>query len=173
MMHKLMYFITGFLKCRIISIDDAPYLERYYAGTWFGKRYFIHRFMASDPDRGLHDHPWRWARSFILAGGYNELVLDDNKVKTIIRRAPEINYFHGDKFHRVLLPEELSGKTWTLFIHGPRDQDWGFLEYTENENGDILESVFTKANTSSERKENEHWWERKDAKTGRQIRKEQ
>lgn len=172
MMHKLMYWLTGFLKVRVIEHEGEPYLERYYAGTWFGTRYFIHRFMMSDPDRGLHDHPWLWAKSYILAGGYDELVLKHRKVVTVERRAFEINKFDGYAFHRVTMPDHLKGKTWTLFTHGPREKDWGFLEYTEKD-GLVDQNEYQKANTPAERKENEHWWQRKDAKTGRQLRQNQ
>jgi len=173
MVHKLLYFLTGFLKCRVIDCDGKPYLERYYVGTWFGKRYFIHRFMSSDPDRGLHDHPWRWAKSYILAGGYNELVLKDDMIVTKKRRAPEINKFDGRVFHRVLLPDENAGKTWTLFVHGPREKSWGFLEYTYDDiNQQIIDSKYRDVVTKEERKKNENWWKKPDAKTGREVRKE-
>ena len=66
-MNRLLLWLTGFLPCRIISEGDQPYLERYYLMTLFGWRFYIHRFVASDPDRGLHDHPWPKAYSIILS----------------------------------------------------------------------------------------------------------
>lgn len=172
MMHKIMYWLTGFLKCRIIKYNDGPYLERYYLGTIFGKRLFIHRFMASDPDRGLHDHPWEWALSLILSGGYDELIMYGKDIKVIKRRAFTINKFTGEKFHRVMLPDELVGKSWTLFIHGDRDRDWGFLNYYLDEDGHIGYTEFKKASTELERQKNKHWWQKADAKTGRELRQE-
>ncbi len=34
------------------------------------------------------------------------------------------NWLTGDDYHRVL---RLHGDTWTLFLTGPRRDDWGFL----------------------------------------------
>ena len=53
---KLLRAISDRLPCRIISDNDQPYLERYYIATLFGVRLYLHRFVGSDPDRGLHDH---------------------------------------------------------------------------------------------------------------------
>ncbi|WP_244260428.1 hypothetical protein [Burkholderia gladioli] len=57
-MRRVLYAISSRLPCRIIADGNKPYLERYYLATVFGVRFYLHRFVASDPDRGLHDHPW-------------------------------------------------------------------------------------------------------------------
>ena len=177
-MHKLLYWFTGFLKCRVIEANGKPYLERYYLCTLFGKRIFIHRFMSSDPDRGLHDHPWHWALSLILAGQYNELYLhsenlDDKQfIAMRTKKAGEFNKIEGGKFHRVMLDEEYMGKTWTMFMHGPRDREWGFLEYEKHADNSITEIEYIKADTAAERTQNQSWWKRKETKTGRQLRNE-
>src|SRR6218665_2864936 len=52
-MSRLLYWLSGLLPCRIISDNCNPYLERYYVGTALGVRFHPHRFVGSDPARGL------------------------------------------------------------------------------------------------------------------------
>lgn len=133
------------LPCRLIQEEGQPYLERYYVGTPLGYRIYLHRFVASDPDRGLHDHPWTWALSIILAGWYFEERRDTpNGAPRVVRG---INRLTGDTFHRVILPRDFCGglrnedaltaeemavlpaDCWSLFIHRARhSKPWGFLK---------------------------------------------
>jgi hypothetical protein len=120
-MRALIYWFTGKLRCKIIMDGESPYLERYYLGTIFDTRFYIHRFVASDPDRGLHNHPWHWAISIILIGYYFE------DTHYGLGQVKWINGLVGDSFHRVILPD---GKkdVWTLFFHhAPKAKRWGFL----------------------------------------------
>lgn len=139
MLNALLYRITGFLPCRIISDGEKPYLERYYVGTLLGWRFYLHRFVGSDPDRGLHDHPWRKAYSIILYGWYWE------ETRSGTRKVKWINSLTGDTFHRVVLPCDRTGgictdhrgwlkhphavkPCWTLFFHTVGNvKPWGFL----------------------------------------------
>jgi len=120
--------LSRYLPGRRIDGDNGqPYLERFYVGGVFGWCIYLHRFVASDPDRGVHDHPWRRAVSLVLTGGYREVRLRDReRHTTVIRRVRplSVNLIRGEDFHRVLLdvPE-----AWTLFLHGPRVKGWGFL----------------------------------------------
>lgn len=98
-MNTQLYWLTSRLPCRIISDDGTPYLERYYLGTVFGVRFYLHRFVGSDPARGLHDHPWAWARSIVLSGWYFEERRDGKRHKV-----KWYNKLTGDTFHRVILP---------------------------------------------------------------------
>lgn len=135
MIARLLHRITGSLPCRIISDGDQPYLERYYVGTLFGWRFYLHRFVESDPDRGLHDHPWRRAYSLILSGWYWE----ESRNHYRVRQVRWFNSLTGDTFHRVVLPrgEVTDGRgsrtrtarpCWTLFWHStPDTKPWGFL----------------------------------------------
>lgn len=141
-MKKLLYWLTAKLPCRIISDDGVPYLERYYLGTLFNVRFYIHRFVGSDPARGLHDHPWPWAISLILSGFYYE------ETRSGLRKVKWINRLTGDSFHRVILSgnyvrEELKDmgytdalprekECWTLFFHyAEYTKPWGFLRKLE------------------------------------------
>jgi len=92
--------------------------------AWSG---YLHRFMLPDSDRALHNHPWRWSFSLVLAGGYEEERLDKTgKVITRRVRPGMLNFLGRNSFHRVT---ELHGKeTWSLFIAGPKFSSWGFLD---------------------------------------------
>jgi len=128
-MSKFLFWLTGYLPLRVISDGEKPYLERYYLCTLLGYRFYIHRFVGSDPDRGLHDHPWKKAYSIILSGYYFE----ENRMGG--KRVRWFNSLTGDTFHRVVLPfafvdNKLTNKQspcWTLFFHTARDvKRWGF-----------------------------------------------
>lgn len=159
MIKRLLLSISGRLPCRIISDGDKPYLERYYLCTLFGIRFYLHRFVASDPDRGLHSHPWRWAFSIILSGWYWE------HTHYGIDRVRWLNFLTGDSFHRVILPRRypLSNmpdaelcQCWTIFFHkAKREKSWGFLR-----NKGQLGTIYT-----SHPSANDKWW--KTAKPGR------
>jgi hypothetical protein len=115
----ILFWLSGRLPCRIICDGDAPYLERYYLFTAFGVRVYLHRFVASDPDQGLHDHPWPWAFSILLAGWYWEHRRDG------VRKVRWFNWLIGDSFHRVVLDDR---HVWTIFAHRARRvKPWGFL----------------------------------------------
>jgi len=120
-MERLLLRLTAELPAKIIMDGDRPYLERYYLGRAFGLIWYIHRFVASDPDRGLHDHPWRRAISLVLRGWY----LEETRLGTRVVRW--INLIGGADFHRVVLPDERS--VWTLFGHSEvkHPKGWGFL----------------------------------------------
>lgn len=107
-----------------------PYMHRYYllSTRWLAPifpslsyRLVLHNPVQSDED-GLHDHPWKWY-SKILAGGYWEYT-------------PEGKFWRGPNgwrkrtatdFHRLVLDPDKAPETWTLFIMGPKEKEWGFL----------------------------------------------
>lgn len=121
MIRRLLLWLTARLPVKVIG-REAPYVEWYHVATLFGRvRIQIHRFLASDPD-GLHDHPWGWSRSFVLAGWY----LEERRDRTRVRAAGSSYRMSGDTFHRVILPEGMR-EVWTLFIHGPYVKHWGFI----------------------------------------------
>lgn len=127
--------ITDYLPGRkITGFENEPYLERYYLFSLFGVTAYIHRFVDSDPDRGLHDHPWWWSCSFILIGYYNELFLSDHNFKTRERRW--FNFIPGYRFHRVLIGNRKP--VWTLFVHGRRVKLWGFMRNQEHNGINLL-----------------------------------
>jgi len=126
----LLYRLTAHLPCRIIDGEGGePYLERYYLFGAFGWHLYVHRFVDSDPDRGLHDHPWNRAVSLVLSGGYDELrpcAGDSSMINCRHVRPGRLNFLRGEDFHRVLLCN--ARPAWTLFSHGPRVKGWGFVQ---------------------------------------------
>lgn len=103
--------------------DGTPYLQRI---TLLKNRFFsvkIHRFVRSDAELCLHDHPWPFA-SFVLWRGYFE-----HTESGVRWRGPGSLAIRPAKHrHRVLLRKR-GGKQLpavTLFITGPRSRRWGF-----------------------------------------------
>ena len=118
---RVLIAITARLPLRVISEDGRPSLERYFVFHTPWARCYPHRFVGSDPERGLHDHPWRWAASLVLAGWYLEQKRDG------LHRRTFGNLLDGDTFHRVILPC-VERECWTLFVHTTRDvKTWGFM----------------------------------------------
>eukprot|EP01130_Rhizamoeba_saxonica_P001072 TRINITY_DN10946_c0_g1_i1.p1 TRINITY_DN10946_c0_g1~~TRINITY_DN10946_c0_g1_i1.p1 ORF type:complete len:264 (-),score=15.19 TRINITY_DN10946_c0_g1_i1:108-899(-) len=129
----IIFYITNKLPCKVIKGPDGlPFLERYYLFTINQNQdsaVVLHRFVRSDPDRGYHDHPWSWAFSIILAGGYSEYVIPrlDTKVSNRLTRsfsAGNVNWLNTSQYHRVLV--DPTDDCWTLFVMGPRVKVWGF-----------------------------------------------
>lgn len=159
MMARLLYWLTGFLPCRIINDGTTPYLERYYLGTLFGWRFYLHQFVGSDPDRGLHDHPWRKAFSLILSGWYFE------QTRMGLREVNWFNSLTGDTFHRVVLGVN---PCWTLFMHTAENvKPWGF--WRDRNAPEIIngEAVFEPYQYTREGNQRD-WW--LTAPTGRAMR---
>lgn len=167
----LLYKLTARLPARLITIDGCAYLERYYLGQLWGATFYLHRFVSSDSERHLHNHPWRWGRAIVLSGGYDEERVADITTAcpagclTEVRRVSWWNVVNGNTFHRVA---NAAPRTWTLFFHGERQRvhcgmvsrpkGWGFLSKLEN---DLV--VFQPATSPA----NVRWWEK--APQGRDI----
>lgn len=120
--------------------DNSQYLRRWWVipkNKYFN--IYLHHFLASDEDRALHDHPW-WNISVLLKGSYREHMpvrLDRWKHSgcrlTIFKvRKPFRPVFRrAEAIHRVELygdpnKDNKPIPVWTLFITGPRTQEWGF-----------------------------------------------
>ena len=129
---QILYKISSYCRCRIINgVDQRPYLERYHLLKLpFNYQVYLHRFVASDPGRGLHNHPWKSAFSLILSGKYEEIRMADsshnNTLQTRIIASGRFNWINGNIFHRINLID--NKEVWTLFIHGPKAMSWGFLK---------------------------------------------
>jgi len=136
---------------RVIHGDAGPadpYLLRIYltpTADWWRKTLglpgiFLHYFFRGDNDRELHNHPWQWAWSLILTGGYTEFRGTQRgtapvTVEHIWAYWPLFeNFIDGSTFHRVVLQ---GNGCWTLFVAGPQKppvmtedgpkSDWGFI----------------------------------------------
>jgi hypothetical protein len=107
----------------IIGGKDDPYMLRW----WVIPRnpifnIYLHKFLRSDDDRALHDHPWVNC-SYLLHGSY----IEHSILAGGVRRA--VGYCAGNlKFrlprtaHRI----EIDEPCWSLFITGPVVREWGF-----------------------------------------------
>lgn len=154
MIEKLLERLTRNWKARTIRRDlsvEPPYLTRWYLrhmpkmpdGSFpfdeIGRprpgavdndesySVFLHRFGQDDED-DVHDHPWEWACSLILFGGYIEERYDTvaDKYTTRVLRPFEVNFLRHTDFHRVTL---IGGQPcWSLFITGKRTKSWGFID---------------------------------------------
>lgn len=127
--NRALFALSGWLKAKAIKGPNGePYLERYMLARWGDRALFLHRFLASDPDRGLHDHPWDSSASLIVCGGYQEkrLVKKNGKIWMVVRdlKAGDVNRIRGNDFHQVVLKPKTPA--WTIFYHGPRVKTWGF-----------------------------------------------
>jgi hypothetical protein len=125
----LLYKLSAFCRCRVINgPDHQPYLERYHLLRLpFGYRIYLHRFVASDPGRGLHNHPWKHALSLVLCGSYEETrMLDaraDNTLHSRRLRAGDFNFISGDVFHRVNITSNIT--TTMTWSHRPATRSGG------------------------------------------------
>jgi hypothetical protein len=120
----------------VIGGHESPYLLRWYLTPWrrlrdipveqrarwqrialLFTRYlpciYLHQFLRSDDDSALHDHPWLFNLSVLLAGIHRRRILRTGVVKGRWGGAP----------HRVELH---AGPAYTLFCTGPVVRNWGF-----------------------------------------------
>ncbi len=108
----------------IIGGTAEPYMLRWWViprNRFFN--IYLHRFLRSDEDRALHDHPWV-NMSFLLDGSYTEHTISAGGVnhhRTFT--AGQIKFRSAKYAHRV---ELTSGPCWSLFITGPIVREWGF-----------------------------------------------
>lgn len=108
----------------VIGKPGNDYLQR-----WFvipRNRFFniyLHRFLRSDYDRALHDHPWL-NMSILLDGEYVEHTIPQGGINLKKRYVTgDIKMRGARSAHRV---ELTNGPCWSLFITGPRVREWGF-----------------------------------------------
>lgn len=132
-MERFLFWLTDRLPARLIQDDGVNYMIRFYLFTMFKRRFYIHMFLASDPDRGIHNHPWRKAWSFILLRWYFEELrgpANQTGMASKGRRVRKVKWFNSltaDTTHRVILPDDKP--VWTLFVHTVGDvQEWGFFQ---------------------------------------------
>lgn len=96
---------------------------------------YLHHFHRSDDDGALHSHPWRWAVSLVLKGGYIEerrfIARTEDppdyavEVFSHMVKPWSLNRLTYRDFHRVDLH---NGDCWSLFLVGPLVGSWGFWD---------------------------------------------
>lgn len=129
--------VRGDAGGRLIEVGGKPYLTRLFlTPKILPFRVFLHYFHAGDQDRDLHNHPWNWAASLILTGGYVEErrgaplgAPGKYAVEVNPRRPGTVNVLTSGSFHRADLFLAADGSqrgAWTLFVRGRKIQGWGF-----------------------------------------------
>lgn len=121
----------------VIGEPENPYLLRWYViPRNRHMNIYLHKFMRSDDDRALHDHPWPFM-SLVLKGGYWEH-REGKLVTAKSWRSPgSIAFRKPDTLHRVELEQDYGRwrfdpdggyekPCWTLFFTGPKVREWGF-----------------------------------------------
>lgn len=154
--HKILFKLSSFLRCRVIcGPNQEPYLERYHLLRLpFGIHIYLHRFVASDPGRSLHNHPWHSALSWVLTGQYDEIRLGNERKNYALQkrsiRAGHVNYISGKIYHRINLAH--GQQVWTLFMHTASHRSWGFLNTAERK------FCYTDHNKALNTDGNSLWW---------------
>lgn len=124
---------------QIIGGVDDPYMLRWYVIPRNPLlNIYVHKFIRSDDDRALHDHPW-WFVSLILRGGYIEISESPERRMTMLCRSAVTDWrspfwrrciaFRPATYrHRVSLPLEngVEQPCLTLIVTGPKRRSWGF-----------------------------------------------
>ena len=108
-----------------------PYLLRWHViprNQWFNV--YLHRFLRSDDDRALHDHPAA-NLSWLLSGSYIEVVPVMRRhftllLDSLVRSPGQLLARAAKSPHRIVVPPHV-GPVWTLFVSGPKRREWGFL----------------------------------------------
>lgn len=166
LLRRALHGWAGNLPTRIIHAEQsptdarrAPLFER--SVVWSGRlpllgevTVYLHHYLRSDPDLGLHDHPWPWAVALPLAGGYREERACGPMWHRIRHRLPGLAYFlRGYDFHRVLV--EPGATSWSLFVTGANGfKPWGFLRPAVDEGGALFGFNFVRIPSQSA----EQWW---------------
>lgn len=114
------------LSKSVIGDQDGPLMIRWVLFRCAAWGVYVHKFLRSDYDRALHDHPWPFV-AIILKGGYVEV-----HDQTIDRREVREPRIPGNVLvrpaewrHRIVVPAGES--SWSLVIVGRRQRRWGFL----------------------------------------------
>lgn len=108
----------------IIGGKEDPYMLRWWViprNRFFN--IYLHRFLRSDDDRALHDHPWVNC-SYLLEGEYTEHTIGAGGV-----HHEAISLPHSIKFRRSVAAHRVelhNGPCWSLFFTGPVIREWGF-----------------------------------------------
>ena len=123
----------------IVNCDRDPYLHRWYLFRSERLGIFLHKFVRSDEDRALHDHPWAFV-VIPLWRGYIEH--SDVRVRHDLTNVVEVRmnvhrrvwpilgtrYRPATYRHRV---ELVGGRpSWSLFFRFKKIRFWGFWPKT-------------------------------------------
>lgn len=165
------------LPARDIKHNGRHYLRRYYVGTILGVRIYLHHFVDSDP-ADLHNHPWRFGGSLVLAGFYYE----ERRFcrMPFARRVSLLNIVNGDTLHRVVVPNSLGATSnvngmlrenvvclpelgvWTLFWHTKKVMAWATIK-----DKGVFKQYYEEQPTHEVKEGHSRWYET--AKKGKEV----
>jgi hypothetical protein len=102
---------------------ECPYVERWVADFGlFSIR--IHKWLASDDNRALHDHPWDYY-TMVLKGNYYDIGETPYDSYSLWSGFPwKLHFRKAERRHWVKLGDEVP--TWTILFTGPEKREWGF-----------------------------------------------
>jgi hypothetical protein len=135
-LHKLLDRL--FSKRVIVNCDRDPYLHRWFVVRRDVFALFVHKFIRSDEDRALHDHPWDFIVIPIWRGYYEQSESGKRRVLPLLGT----RFRRGTYRHRVELLRKpykdvpvyvhvgREMPSWSLFIRFRKWRDWGFWEKT-------------------------------------------
>jgi hypothetical protein len=118
----------------IIGSERDPYLLRWHVIPRNPVlNIYLHKFLRSDDDRALHDHPWVSA-SLLFRGQYVEVrpkerLYPAGRLRAKHHSAPALLFRGGEHPHRISLVPDRKGalqSAWTVFVTGPRYRQWFF-----------------------------------------------
>ena len=108
--------------CESADPKGPVYLKRWYLKDYSDgvtkPAVLLHKFLSSDPDDALHDHPWGFT-SIILTTGYVE------ETERGMHFIPPLSIITRDANHRHRV--HILKTTWTLVITGPKEKSWSFF----------------------------------------------
>lgn len=127
-----------FEKKVIVNCERKPYLHRWYVFRTERISLFIHKFVRSDEDRALHDHPWGF---FVLPIWRGYIEHHDPKCEACKNNGGRClldGKSHSRRVHPIIGARlrtalyrhrvELIGNkpAWSLFIRFKKIREWGF-----------------------------------------------
>ena len=126
------YMLRWFVRRKFRQLDAfcEPWLNRLWQSQDRAlENAYVHRFLRSDEDRALHDHPWAWV-TVLLDGSYWEHVpaAPDHPAGPTVRRrrtAGDIVVRRDAAYpHRIELDQ--GRPVTTLFLTAVKSREWGF-----------------------------------------------
>ena len=107
-----------------IKVSNKPYLIRWIIFKTPIGGLMVHKFLSSDVDKELHNHPFPFI-TFVIKNGYTEEYYENEEKKTRVIQAPNIRFNPSGHTHRVTINEDK--KPISIVLRGPKVREWGFF----------------------------------------------